>query len=85
MAYQILDDLSDQTSDAGKCRPNYATFAGLQQARRRMTALLEEAAMPPKSLGIDTSLLDDYAQTLIRPPRPASKVDADSGGALNAL
>ena len=66
LAYQIMDDVGDMTSDARKWRPNYAAVSGPQCAERRAVALLDEARQQSKLLGIDTDPLDNYAQTLIK-------------------
>ncbi|MEZ5787732.1 MAG: polyprenyl synthetase family protein [Xanthobacteraceae bacterium] len=66
-AYQIEDDLQDTDCDAKLRRPNYAALVGRERAERRVTELVGEAPRSALRLGIDTSLLESYARTLMSP------------------
>lgn len=66
-AYQIEDDLQDTDCDIKMRRPNYAALVGRERAAWRATALIDEAPRSALRLGIDTSLLESYARSLISP------------------
>lgn len=66
-AYQIEDDLQDSERDTKMRRPNYAALVGRERAERRVCALIDEAPRSARELGIEISLLDSYARSLISP------------------
>jgi geranylgeranyl diphosphate synthase type II len=58
LAYQIVDDLNDQISDAKKGHVNYTALVGRQRTERRVIGLLKKARGQSRKFAINTFLLD---------------------------
>ncbi|MGE0725791.1 MAG: polyprenyl synthetase family protein, partial [Alphaproteobacteria bacterium] len=72
IAYQIADDVADRAVDAALGRANYARIAGDGPARRRASALLDDARRQLAAAGVDAAGLAAYARGLIdAEPLPA--------------